>query len=215
MVVDNQTLFRSGLVRILEEDPRLAVVAISPGGPDVPKACAALSIDVLVTDLEPANLDGIELTRLVGATAPGARVLILTEVVDSRVLPALASGAAGFMLKDSEPEAIRSAVVSVFLGGHVLCPEAAQWLIGAAGADRGPGRHQGLTQRETEVLQMVAAGVGNRDIAKFLHVNDKTVRNYVSQLYRKLALQNRTQMAMYARHLGLGQRTPAIEAEVK
>lgn len=203
MVVDNQALFRSGLVRLLEEDARLTVAAISAGAPDVPDVCAALAIDVVITDLELAHLDGIELTRRVSKAAPNARVLILTDLVDSRVLPALASGAVGFMLKDTEPDAIRSAVVSISLGGHVLCQEAARWLVEAAGGDKGPRRNHHLTQRETEVLRMVADGAANRDIAEVLNVSDKTVRNYVSQLYRKLSLQNRTQMAMYARHLGI------------
>jgi DNA-binding NarL/FixJ family response regulator len=206
MVVDDQALFRSGLVRLLEDDLRLSVVAASAGGLDVAHACAALSVDVVVTDLELSSIDGLELTRSVHEAAPSTRVLILTSVADSRVLPALASGAAGFMLKDANPEAIRSAVVSVFLGDEVLCPEAARWLVEAAYSVGGATGGRRLTRRETEVLRLVAAGTPNRDIAAHLGVGDKTVRNYVSQLYRKLALHNRTQVAMYARHAGIVER---------
>lgn len=203
MVVDDQALFRSGLVRLLEDDGRLSVVAVSSGRRDVPSACAALSIDVVVTDLELSTIDGIELTRSVREAAPGTRVLILTTVADSRVVLALASGAAGFLLKEANPEAIRSAVVSVFLGDQVLCQEASRWLVEAAHADGGSSARRRLTKRETEVLRLLAAGTPNRAIAAHLGVGDKTVRNYVSQLYRKLALHNRTQIAMYARHAGI------------
>lgn len=207
MVVDDQALFRSGLVRLLEDDPRLSVVAVSSGSADVPSACASLSIDVVVTDLELATIDGIELTRSLQEAAPGTRVLILTSVADSRVLPALASGAAGFMLKDAKPEAIRSAVLSVSLGDQVLCKEATRQLLEAARGDDGSSFRRRLTRREREVLRLVADGTPNKDIAVLLGVGDKTVRNYVSQLYRKLALQNRTQIAMYAHHAGMAGRS--------
>lgn len=212
MVVDDQALFRSGLVRLLEDDDRLSVVAVSAGGWDVPAACAALSIDVVVADLEFSTVDGIELTRSVREAAPGTRVLVLTGVADSRVILALASGATGFLLKDANPDAIRSAVVSVFLGDHVLCPEAARWLVEAANGDRTSSARRRLTRRETEVLRLIAAGAPNRDIAAHLGVGEKTVRNYVSQLYHKLALHNRTQIAMYARHAGIAGRMPPHES---
>jgi DNA-binding NarL/FixJ family response regulator len=210
MVVDGQALFRSGLVRLLEDDARLSVVAVSAGGLDVPRTCAALSIDVVVSDLDLSTIDGIELTRSIREAAPDTRVLILTSVTDSRVVPALASGAAGFLLKNANPEAIRSAVVSVFLGDQVLCAEATRWLVGAAYGDGGASLRHRLTRRETEVLQLIAAGTPNRDIAAHLGVGDKTVRNYVSQLYRKLALHNRTQIAMYARHSGIAGRNATL-----
>lgn len=207
MVVDDQALFRSGLVRLLEDDARLSVVAVSAGGWDVPRTCATLPIDVVVTDLELATINGLDLTRSLRQAAPRTRVLILTSVADSRVLPALASGAAGFMLKDAKPEAIRAAVLSVFLGDHVLCQEAARWLVEAACGEEGSSLRRRLTRRETEVLRLVAAGTANKDIAVLLGVGDKTVRNYVSQLYRKLALHNRTQIAMYAQHAGIAERS--------
>jgi DNA-binding NarL/FixJ family response regulator len=203
MVVDDQALFRSGLVRLLEDDGRLQVVAVSPGGPDVPNACAALGIDVVVTELQLALMDGIELTRLVSTTSPTTRVLILTSAVDSRVVLALAAGAAGFLLKDAEPEAIRSAVLSVHLGDQVFCREAARWLVGTAGGAGAASRYRGLTQRETEVLRMVAHGLPNKGIATSLRVSEKTVRNYVSRLYRKLALRSRSQLATYALQSGI------------
>jgi DNA-binding NarL/FixJ family response regulator len=109
------------------------------------------------------------------------------------VVAAIGSGAAGFLLKDAEPEAIMSAVVAVHLGEQVLCREAINWVNGKASVRR-------LTRRETEVLAMIAEGVANREIAERLQLGEKTVRNYVSRVYRKLAVHNRAQIAAYAMH---------------
>jgi DNA-binding NarL/FixJ family response regulator len=197
MVVDGQTLFRSGLARLLSDDDRLVVVGASGGHRELPDLCASLAVDVVVTDLLLPEINGIELTRLVAGASPSTRVLILASSVDWRVIPAMAAGAAGYLLKDAEPEAISSAVVSVHLGEKVLCREAAHWLIDEAPAHR-------LTRRESEVLRMVAEGADNSQIAEALDLGQKTVRNYVSRLYHKLASQDRAQMARDAFHAGVG-----------
>jgi DNA-binding NarL/FixJ family response regulator len=191
LVVDSQTLFRVGLARLLGDDERLLVMGVSAGHRELPERCAAMSVDVIVADLELSEMNGLELTRLVSSMAPSTRVLLLASTVDWRVIPAMASGAAGFLLKDSDPEAIRSAVVAVHLGEKVLCREATDWLIDEAPTHR-------LTRREVEVLRMVAEGADNGDIAHQLGLRQKTVRNYVSRVYRKLASQSRAQIARYA-----------------
>jgi DNA-binding NarL/FixJ family response regulator len=187
LLVDTQALFRSGLAKLLSEDDRLFVAAISDGGEDVAALCAAMSIDVVVTDIQLRESDGIDLTRLISRVSPATRVLILASSVDWRVIPAMTSGAAGFLLKDTEPDAIRAAVVSAHLGGQVLCREAAHWLIQDSPDHR-------LTRRESDILQLVAQGAANKEIADLLQLGDKTVRNYVSRLYRKLAIQDRAQL---------------------
>jgi DNA-binding NarL/FixJ family response regulator len=194
MVVDAQLLVRAGVASLLNEDDRLEVVALSEGGRQVAETCATLCIDVVVTDLVHPSVDGIELVRMITATSPGTRVLILTSTADWRVVPAMAAGASGYLLKCAEPEAVRSAVVSVHRNQQVLCPEAAQWFIGD-----GPAGLR-LTRREEAVLGMVGKGAGNKEIAELLDIGEKTVRNYVSRLYQKLAVHNRAQMATYAAH---------------
>ena len=191
LVVDTQALFRSGLARLLSEDDRLVVAGTSDGREDVASLCLALSIDVVLTDMQLRESDGIELTRVIAAVSPETRVVILASTADWRVIPAMTSGAAGFLLKDSEPEAIRSAVVAAHLGGQVLCREAAQWLI-----QDSPDRR--LTRRESDVLRLVAKGAANKEIADLLQLGDKTVRNYVSRLYRKLAIEDRSQLSSLA-----------------
>lgn len=190
LVVDPQALFRSGLASLLSEDDRLYVAAISDGGDDVAALCASLSIDVVVTDIQLRDSDGIELSRLISTVSPHTRVIMLAAMADWRVIPAMTSGAAGFLLKDTEPEAIRAAVVSVHLGGQVLSPEAARWLIHDS-----PDRR--LTRRESDILRLVAQGATNKEIADVLQLGDKTVRNYVSRLYRKLAVHDRSELSSF------------------
>ncbi len=146
------------------------------------------SVDVVLIDLELSRADGIDLVRLLSSECPTTKTLVLTSNPDWRVRPAMIAGAAGVLLKDSSPEAIQAAVVSVHLGDQVLCTEAAQWFLGEE-------RPTHLTQRESDVLRMVAQGANNAEIATQLQLGQKTVRNYVSRLYRKLDLNNRAQLA--------------------
>jgi DNA-binding NarL/FixJ family response regulator len=187
-VVDSQTLFRTGLARLLSEDDQISVVGLSEGSQDLPELCAALSIDVVVTDVQVKDWDSIDLIRMISAASPSTRVIVLAAKADWRVMPSMSAGAAGFLLKDAEPESIRSAVISAHLGERVLAGEAAEWLMQ-------DGSDYRLTRRERGILDLMAQGATNREMARQLQLSDKTVRNYVSRLYRKLAVQNRAQIS--------------------
>lgn len=189
-VADGQAVFRHGLAQLLHEDDRFDVVAVSDGGPEVADLCVSLAVDVLVTDLHLPRANGIELIRMVRSTSSGTRVLVVAAAADWGVVPAMTSGASGFLLKDTDPEAITSAVVAVHLGEQVLCREATDWL--------NPQTVRRLTRREVDVLYMVTQGAQNSEIAEWLQVGEKTVRNYVSRLYQKLAVRDRAQIAAYA-----------------
>lgn len=197
ILVAAERLFGLGLARLLGEDDRLDVIDVSAGEPELLGLCIATSVDVVLLDLELSRADGIELVRSLSVECPTTRTLVLTSNPDWRVRPAMMAGAAGILLKDSSPEAIRAAVVSVHLGDQVLCSEAAQWFLGEE-------RSTHLTQRESDVLRMVAQGANNAQIATQLQLGQKTVRNYVSRLYRKLDLNNRAQLAMFLDHTDLG-----------
>ena len=192
LVLDPQTLFRTGMARLLGEDDRLIVVGVSDGGDDVPERCAAQSIDVVLTDIEIRQWSAVALTRTIAAVSPDTRGSP-ASTVDWRVFPAMASGAAGFLVKDTEPEALRSAVLSAHLGEQVLCREAARWLL----QDKPDYR---LTRPEHDVLGLMAEGAGNSEIADSLRLGDKTVRNYVSRLYRKLAVHDRAEITSLGLH---------------
>ena len=193
IVVANDLLFRLGLARLLGEDDRLDVIAVSDGEPELLEICKATSVDVIVMDIELSRTDSIDLVRSIASVCPNTQTLILTSTTDWRVRPAMIAGAAGILLKDTSPQAISAAVVSIHLGDQVLCNEAAQWVLGEPPSTR-------LTQRESDVLRMVAQGASNAEIAGELCLGEKTIRNYVSRLYRKLSLSNREQFTTYAVH---------------
>ena len=190
IVVADERLFRLGLARLLNEDDRLDVIGVSDGEPELLEICKATAIDVVVMDIQLSSTDGIDLVRSIASECPKTQTLILTSTADWRVRPAMMAGASGILLKDSSPQATRAAVVSVHLGDQVLCSEAAQSFLGETPYSR-------LTQRESDVFRMVAQGANNAEIAAQLQLGEKTVRNYVSRLYHKLALTNRAQIATY------------------
>lgn len=191
VIADGQALFRSGLARLLEEDGRLQVAAVAGSGGALVDLCTSTQADVLVTDVDLPDLDVVELLRLCTSRSPATRVLVLGAVANWRVCHVMAAGAAGYLLKDTAPEGLRSAVVSVHSGEQVLSPQAALALMDGTPTHR-------LTPRESTVLHQVALGLSNREIAHALQLREKTVRNYVSRLYRKLPSQSRAQIASFA-----------------
>jgi two-component system response regulator DegU len=198
-VAEGQAVFRHGLAQLLDNDSRFDVVAVSDGGPEIIEVCANRPVDVLVTDLHLPRTNGIEFIRLVLSKSPETRILVVASAADWGVVPALESGVSGYLLKDTEPEAIMSAVIAVHLGEQVLCREATEWLTAQTPMRR-------LTRREIDVLYMLAQGAQNKEISEWLQVSEKTVRNYVSRLYRKVSVRDRSQIANYARYAG--QATP-------
>lgn len=200
VVVAAEQLFAFGLARLLGEDDCLEVIGVSDGQTDVLELCVVNSIDVVLIDLELLRANCIDVVRLLASECPATRTLVLTSNPDWRVRAAMVAGASGVLLKDTSPEATRAAVVSVHLGDQILCNEAARWVLG-----EDPSAH--LTQRESDVLQIMAQGANNAEIARQLHLGEKTVRNYVSRLYRKLDLNNRAQFARYVAHTDTAPRT--------
>ena len=206
IVVAAERLFCLGLAGLLSEDEGLDVIAVSDGEPELLGLCTATSADVVLLDLELSRADGIDLVRSLTLECPNTRTLVLTSNPDWRVRPVMVAGAAGLLLKDSSPEAIRAAVVSVHLGDLVLCNEAARWVLGEEPSSL-------LTQRESAVLRMVGQGASNAEIATQLKLGQKTVRNYVSRLYRKLELNNRAQMATYLTRTDIARNTSRADFE--
>ncbi len=193
VIVAAERLFGLGLAGLLSEDERLDVIGVSDGGQDVLGLCTAESVDVVLIDLELSRADSLDLVRLLASECPATKTLVLTSDPDWRVRSAMIAGAAGVLLKDTSPEATRAAVVSIHLGDQVLCNEAARWVLGEHPSVN-------LTKRESDVLRVVAQGAGNAEIARQLQLGEKTVRNYISRLYRKLNVQNRAQLATYLAH---------------
>jgi len=205
LIADDQTLFRAGLGRLLNEDPRVDVVGQATDGQDAVKQAAKLKPDVVLMDLKMPGLDGIEATRHITEAAPDIKVLILTTFeTDSNVIAALKAGASGYVLKDSTADAIVSSVVAVMAGERVMAGAVANRVLAMlTGATTPKEFYDGLTNREIEILKLLANGMANKQIAYRLKISEKTVRNHVSNTYEKLGIYDRSQAVLYAVRKGL------------
>ena len=200
LIADDQTLFRSGLARLLKEDPRIVLAGEAADGNEAVKKTETLKPDVVLMDLRMPGLDGIEATTRILAAQPDCKVLILTTFdADSYVLQALRAGACGYVLKDAEPTAIVSAIMAVLSGERVMAgPVANRVLDMLTGASTPKEFYDGLTSREVEILKMMASGKPNKHIAFTLKISEKTVRNHISHIYEKLQIYDRAQVVLYA-----------------
>ena len=205
LIVDDQTLFRSGLARLLSSQPGLMVIGEAGNGSEAIRLAERLEPDVVLMDIRMPEVDGIEATRQILRMRPGVRVLILTTFhTDAYVLDALRSGASGYVLKDSAVEAIASSIQAVMSSERVVSGPIAQRMVGMLTGDA-PTRefYDGLTTREIEVLKMIASGMPNKRIAYKLGISEKTVRNHISHIYEKLDIYDRSQAVLYAVRKGL------------
>lgn len=205
LLVDDQTLFRTGLSRLLDEDPRVEVIGQAVDGNDAVKQAEKLKPDVVLMDLKMPNLDGVEATRQIVAANPAARVLILTTFeTDNHVIQALKAGASGYVLKDSQVDAIVSSILAVASGERVMASAVANRVLEMlTGASTPKEFYDGLTVREVEILRLLATGMANKQIAYRLTISEKTVRNHVSNMYEKLGIYDRAQAVLYAVRKGL------------
>jgi len=205
LVVDDQTLFRMGLTSLLSEDERVDVVGQAIDGADALKQAIKLKPDVVLMDIKMPNVDGIEATRQILEAVPGIKVLILTTFeTDSQVIQALKAGASGYVLKDSSAAAIVSSIVAVMAGERVMASAVANRVLEMLTGTTTPKEfYDGLTNREIEILKLLANGMANKQIAYRLKISEKTVRNHVSNTYEKLGIYDRAQAVLYAVRKGL------------
>jgi DNA-binding NarL/FixJ family response regulator len=211
LLVDDQALVRGGLRMIIDAQPDLQVAGEAADGRDAIEAFHKLKPDVVVMDIRMPNLDGVEATRrLAGPDSPyHARVLVLTTFdLDEYVYAALRAGASGFMLKDAPPADLAAAIRIVAAGDALIAPSVTKRLIGSFVA-KSPTEAkvskalEDLTEREVEVLKLIARGLSNAQIAETLVVGETTVKTHVARLLDKLELQNRVQAAILAYESGL------------
>ncbi|MFI1255210.1 response regulator [Streptomyces netropsis] len=211
LIADDQMMVRQGFTVLLDAEPGIEVVGQAVDGLDAVAKVAELDPDVVLMDIRMPGLGGIEATRLITEPADATvKVLVLTTFdLDEYVYEALRAGASGFLLKDASAAELAQAVRVVADGDALLAPNITKRLIAEfsrmSGAPRAPLKERvgDLTERETEVLSLIAQGLSNAEIAKRLVVAEQTVKTHVGRILLKLGLRDRTQAAVFAYETGL------------
>jgi NarL family two-component system response regulator LiaR len=203
LLVDDHQVVRQGLRAFLQLQPDVEVVGEAAGGSAAVAAAAAGRPDVVLMDLVMPEGDGIAAIRALAEAAPGARVVVLSSFADDeRIFAAMQAGAAGYLLKDVDPDALAEAIREVHRGRPVLHPDVAARLMRRA-ADPASPATEPLTPREREVLRLVVEGFANKQIARRLVITEKTVKTHVSSILQKLGVADRTAAAVLAIRQGL------------
>ena len=201
MIVDDHAVVRHGLRMFLRLDPELEIIGEAANGAKAVELAQQLRPDVVLMDLLMPVMDGIRATAEIRRELPEVEVVALTSVLeDDKVVGAVRAGAIGYLLKDAEPEELCRAVKAAAAGEVQLAPQAAARLMREVRLPESP---EALTERETEVLRLVALGQSNKEIARHLSISDKTAKTHVGNILAKLGLASRTQAALYAIRVGL------------
>ena len=203
LLVDDHAVVREGLRAFLRLQPDLEVCGEAADGEAAVRLAASLHPDVVLLDLVMPSGDGLSALRAIRERAPASRVLVLTSYADdAQLFAAMEAGAAGYMLKDVEPDALAAAIRDVAAGRPALHPQVARRLMRQRGADAEPGLAD-LTARERDVLRLIVEGLANKEIAARLRIGEKTVKTHVSRVLGKLGVGDRTQAAVLAIRLRL------------
>jgi two-component system, NarL family, response regulator LiaR len=208
MLVDDHAVVRKGLRALLDREAGIEVAGEAENGEEAVRVAERLRPDVILMDLEMPGMGGIEAIRHISGRWPELRIVVLTShASEEDVFPALKAGAVGYLLKHSAPEEVLRAIRQAHQGETVLHPSIARMVLQEI--NRPPQTRQAttdpLSERELEVLRLVARGMSNQEIADALVVGEATVRSHVSSILRKLQLASRTQAALYALREGLAE----------
>jgi DNA-binding NarL/FixJ family response regulator len=207
LVADDQPLVRSGFRMVIEERDDLDLVGEAADGEQALRLAGELEPDVILMDVRMPNLDGIEATRRLVDGGSAARILVLTTFdLDEYVFAAVRAGASGFLLKDAEPGDLVDAIRVVAAGNSLFGPSATQHLVerfAHAPADAAKAPLETLTERELEILRLLAGGLSNAEIADRLYLGETTVKTHVSAVLRKLGVRDRVQAVIAAYETGL------------
>lgn len=207
LLVDDHVVVRKGLRALLDREAAIEIVGEAENGEEAVRAAERLRPDVILMDLEMPGVGGTDATRRITESRPDARIVVLTShASEEDVFPALKAGALGYLLKHSAPEEVLQAIRQAYRGETVLHPAVARLVLQELhrpAAAKPAETTDVLSERELEVLRLIARGMSNQEIADTLVVGEATVRSHVSTILRKLQLASRTQAALYALRAGL------------
>jgi DNA-binding NarL/FixJ family response regulator len=201
VIADDHKVVRAGLEQLLSGGDDIEIVAAASDGQQAVDLSLEHEPDVVLMDLNMPVLDGIEATRRIRRTRPDARIVVLTSFSDrERILDALDAGAIGYLLKDAEPEDLIQGIKAAARGESPLAPKAAGAVLQARVAQR-PAEE--LSAREREILVLVGLGLANKQIARRLQISEKTVKVHLTNVFRRIGVDDRTQAALWAERHGL------------
>lgn len=205
LIVDDHKVVREGIKAFILPSDELELAGEAGDGSQAIELAAKLNPDVILMDLIMPGMDGIQATREIKQRVPCARILILTSFAeDEKVISAIRAGALGYLLKDSSPQELLEAVQTIHRGESYFPPGIARKLINAFHAPSADETSvESLTERENEILKLVAQGLSNQEIAERLFLSPWTVRSHISSILNKLHVENRTQAALFALRSGL------------
>jgi DNA-binding NarL/FixJ family response regulator len=201
LIADDHKVVRQGLQMFLAIDPQIEVVGEAANGADAVKLARSLQPDVILMDLMMPVMDGITAIETIRAEGIDTEILAVTSVLeDEVVIRAVRAGATGYLLKDTEAAELCRAIHAAAAGQVQLAPQAAARLVREVAAPKSP---ETLTDRETDVLRLLAQGLANKEIARELSIGERTVKSHISSILGKLNVQSRTQAALHAARIGL------------
>lgn len=209
LIVDDQELMRMGLTMVLDAQDDITVIGEAADGESAIDAVTELAPDVVLMDVRMPGIDGVDATAQITSSQSRARVLVMTTFdLDEHVLGALRAGASGFLLKDTPPDDLVSAIRSVAAGDAVVSPKVTKRLLTRfltedATPTQDPKRLDALTDREREVLELLATGLSNAEIASRLVLSEATIKTHVGRVLMKLGLRDRVQAVVLAYETGL------------
>jgi DNA-binding NarL/FixJ family response regulator len=224
LIADDQDLIRKGLRMLLEAEPDLQVVGEASDGGQALAQARRLDPDVILMDVRMPGLDGIQATAQLAQAGSRARILMLTTFnFDEYVYHAMKAGASGFLLKDATREQLTGAIRAICAGETLLAPAITRRLIEDFCSGPAPGTPAGsaagsLSEREREVVRLVAAGLSNAEIAAQLYLSEATIKSHITRILARLGLRDRVQIAVYAYENGIvrpGHRTPPADRETR
>jgi len=209
LVVDDHPLFREGLATLLNSSPETSVIGEAGSGSEAIAQAEALNPDVVLMDIQMPDMNGIEATRRILADHPAMRIIMLTMLEDDDSLfAAMRAGARGYILKGADKAEVLQTIAAVIEGQALFGPAIASRITGffrrGAPTDKALLPFQELTEREREVLNLIAQGLNNQEIAQQLFVSGKTISNHISSIFNKLQVADRPQAIIKARQAGMG-----------
>jgi DNA-binding NarL/FixJ family response regulator len=201
VIADDHKVVRAGLEQLIDTFDDVRLVGSGTNGEDAVRLCVAFRPDVALLDLEMPEVDGIAATRRIRSEAPDTRIVLFTSFSDrERIMQAIEAGAIGYLLKDAEPDELHRGILAAARGESPLAPKAAAEVLAARAA---PAPAGDLSDREREVLVLVASGLANKQIARKLGISEKTVKGHLTRIFQSIGVADRTQAALWAERNGL------------